>query len=157
MGDLFTLIFEVVLELFIWRGANKFSKRKKERRKYEAENNLPKKVLIHPFLKFLSLAVLFLFFFFTIIKPLLFSKNGNKETTKKITKIKELLEKEKVDLGQYPSELAAIEHNNPSRKNITLDYWGNKFYYILTQDGLEYILISKGKDKILHTEDDIVK
>ncbi len=45
--------------------------------------------------------------------------------------------------------------NNPLRKKITLDYWNNEFYYEQKENGLGYVLISKGKDGILKTEDDI--
>jgi hypothetical protein len=52
-------------------------------------------------------------------------------------------------------ELKTIIRNNPLLMNVTIDKWGNEFYYKLAGDGLSYNLFSFGKDNTPNTEDDI--
>ena len=144
-------MLDIIGELLFWREDYKFAKRKKARREFEKENNLPEKLMIHPVWKLLGIFLLFIIvsrFFF-------FSNYGTKKTTEKIAEIELILEKEKKALGIYPEKLNTIIRNNPLRKKITLDYWNNEFYYEQKENGLGYVLISKGKDGILKTEDDI--
>ena len=72
-----------------------------------------------------------------------------------MNEIEQILENEKSSLGIYPEKLSKIIRNNPLRKNITSDYWNNEFFYEQSENGTSYVLISKGKDGILKTEDDI--
>jgi hypothetical protein len=130
-----------------------FWKKIKKRRKFEKENNLPKKLMIHPVIK------LFGFFLILILLPitwLLSSKDkGIKQTTQKISEIEFILKNEKETFGIYPKNLKEIIRNKPIRKNIIFDCWNNEFSYKQGENGLSYLLISKGKDGILKTEDDI--
>lgn len=148
-------IVGIIVELLFWRGHFRFRKRKKERRRYEEENNLPKKLMIHPVLKFLAILIALSFLYAIILKPIVSSRNGITETTNKMVTIKRILEKEKQKTGFYPIELCTIIRNKPSRKNITTDYWGSQFHYVQKENGLDYILISKGYDKTLNSEDDL--
>lgn len=77
-------------------------------------------------------------------------------TTVRLSKIEQLLEKEKKDIGTYPLELRIIIRNNPLLKDIAKDGWNNKFSYKLTEYGLSYSLFSFRKDKPPNTEDDII-
>ncbi len=149
------LIAWITGELLFWREDYKFSKRKKARREFEKENNLSKKLMIHPVWKLLGIFVLFGLIVKLVIGYFHFSDYGGKKTTEKIAEIELILEKEKSSLGIYPEKLNTIIRNNPLRKEITLDYWNNEFFYEPSENGLAYILISKGKDGILKTEDDI--
>jgi hypothetical protein len=133
----------------------KFWKKKKARRKFEKENNLSKKVMIHPYLKFFGIFLIIIFTVRILFGNLFFSNNEELITTEKITEIEQILENEKKSLGIYPKKLNTIIRNNPLRKNITIDYWNNEFYYEQKENGKYYILLSKGKDGILKTEDDI--
>ncbi len=83
--------------------------------------------------------------------PPLFCDSKTKKKIKQITKI---LEEEKSILGTYPQKLDIIVRNNPLRKTITKDCWGNAFHYNLINKDT-YELISVGKDGIFNTEDDI--
>ncbi len=148
ISDFFVAIADLFYELKFW-------KKKKARRKFEKENNLPKKVMIHPSLKFLGMFLIIMFAIKLVFGKFLFSNNGKTKTTEKIAEIELILEKEKSSLGIYPKKLNTIIRNNPLRKSITSDYWNNEFYYEQIENGLDYILISKGKDGILKTEDDI--
>lgn len=147
MADFIALILEIYLDIKHW-----FKVRK--RRKFEKQNNLPKKRMINPLHK-IGIAVLI------ISIPILFLKinrirNQKKTLTlDKIKKIKILLEAEKKKYGLYPKELNTIIHNNPLRRNIIVDGWKNEFIYTLSKDSLNYKLISRGKDEKLHTDDDI--
>ncbi len=152
MTDIITWL---VGEFLFWREDYKFSKRKKVRRKFEKENNLPKKLMIHPVWKLFGIFIIFIFVTRLIIGYFFFSDYGEKKTAEKIDRIELILVEEKNALGIYPEKLNIIIRNNPLRNKITLDYWNNEFIYEQKENGLGYILISKGKDGILNTEDDI--
>ena len=147
---------DLIRELLEWYLDIKFWFKKRKRRKFEKENNLPKKLMVYPSTK-IYLAVIVLGFI-CIAVFMFFIYPGIKEakTRVKLTKISEILEKEKDVLGAYPKDLKMIIRNNPLRKNITKDYWNNKFLYKLSRDGKSYILFSLGKDGIPNTYDDIV-
>ncbi|WP_298781420.1 hypothetical protein [uncultured Polaribacter sp.] len=146
--DFFLSITDIFYELKFW-------KKKKARRKFEKENNLPKKVIIHPYLKFLGIFLILILTVRILFGNLFHSNNEELITKKKIAKIKQILEDEKKIFGVYPEKLNTIIRNNPLRKNITMDYWKNEFYYEQLENGKDYLLLSKGKDGILKTKDDI--
>jgi hypothetical protein len=144
-------------EILLWIEEIKFWKKKKARRKYEKENNLPKKLMIHPAIKVLGLGIALIFILKILIGYFYFSNRGENETSEKIAKIVSILDKEKNIIGYYPEKLNEIIRNNPLRQNITTDYWGNEFFYEISENGLSYLLVSKGKDGIINTGDDIKK
>lgn len=129
-------IAEIAGELLFWREDYKFAKRKKERRKFEKENNLPKKLMVNPVwmlvVAFIITALLFGF---------LFLPNSNTQNTiDKITKVELLLEEEKKTFGKYPDVLKTIVRKNPYRQNITKDCWNNEFYYKTSNNRLDFNL-----------------
>ncbi|MUU78124.1 hypothetical protein [Winogradskyella endarachnes] len=148
-------MFDVLAELLYCREDYKYRKRLKARRKFEDENNLPRKIIIHPVWRLIFIVVLVIVMVRLIVGFIFVSDNGLKQTSKQILVINEILEKEKQAIGSYPQELKTIIRNNPLRKHITKDYWGNEFFYQQLDNGQSYILISNGKDGILKTEDDI--
>lgn len=148
-------MLDLIGELLLWREDYKFSKEKKSRRQFEKENNLPKKIMIHPVWKLAIILVISILLLKLVIGYVFFSDYGLKQTSEKIVEINKILEKERTDIGNSPLELKTIIRNNPLRKDITTDYWGNEFFYQLIENGETYTLISKGKDGILKTKDDI--
>ena len=148
-------MIDLIGEILLFIEDLKFWKKKKVRRKYEKENNLPEKLMIHPFLKFFLLGMGFIIFARIIIGYFYLNDLGNKKTKEKISKIENILQKEKNENGKYPKKLELIIRNNPLRKNITIDYWKNEFYYSQLDNGESYELISAGKDGIKNTNDDI--
>lgn len=150
-------MLDIIAELLFCREDYKFSKRKKARRKFEKENNLPKKIMIHPVWALLGLILIIIVLIKFVFGFFYFSNIGDKRTLEKMEAIEKILEKERIDIGNYPKELKTIIRNNPLRKDITIDFWGNEFFYKLKENEQDYILISKGKDGILKTEDDIKK
>jgi len=146
---------EIIAELLLLWEDLKFWKKKKARRKFEKENNLPKKLMIRTSTLVLLIAVGFIIVARILIGIFHFTDKGTGNTTEKIAKITAILNEEKRDLGIYPKELKTIVRNNPLRQNITLDYWKNDFYYEQLDNGLNYVLKSKGSDGILGTDDDI--
>ena len=142
-------------EFLFWREDYRFSKRKKARREFEKENNLSKTLMIHPVWKLLGIFVIFGLLVKLVVGYFFFTDYGRNKTSEKIIEIELILEKEKKSIGIYPEKLNVIIRNNPLRKEITLDYWNNEFFYEQKENGLDYVLISKGKDGILKTEDDI--
>lgn len=153
MGSFFA---EIVAELLEWYLDIKFWFKKRKRRKFEKENNLPKRLMIYPSDKiYLALLVLglisitlFMFFVYPDIKE--------NKTEEKLNEIVEILNQEKKILGTYPQSLKMIIRNNPLRQNITKDAWGNDFEYQLSEDGKSYVLSSLGKDAKPKTDDDIM-
>ncbi len=147
-------IATIIGEILFWIEDFRFWKKKRVRRKLEKEKNLPKKIMIYPAIKILGLGLVFIFFL-RIVGYFYFSDYGKKETSKTIEEIEFILEKEKKEIGSYPKKLSAIIRNNPLSKNLMTDYWGNNFFYEQSENGLSYFLVSKGKDGILNTRDDI--
>ncbi|GAA4276536.1 type II secretion system protein GspG [Aquimarina mytili] len=147
-------MFDLIAELLLLFEELKFWKKKKKRRKLEKEKGLPKKTMIHPVTKVLFIGLVLTFILGVMLRVFYTHPNESK-TTKKIVEVKKILEKQYKDLGKYPTKLKDIINNNPLRKNINLDAWGNEFYYKQIKDGLSYELKSKGKDGILNTEDDL--
>ena len=147
---------EIIAEILEWYLDIKFWFKKRKRRKFEKEHNLPKRLMIYPSTKIYMVLIIlglvsitfFMFFVYPDIK-----ENRTKE---KLTEISQILEKEKAVLGFYPKDLKMIIRNNPLRQKITEDYWENEFQYELSSDGESYILFSMGKDRKPNTQDDIV-
>ncbi|MGH1385259.1 hypothetical protein [Kordia sp.] len=66
-----------------------------------------------------------------------------------------LLRYEKKETGEYPYDITCFENNRFDVKNVLIDSWKNTFYYERSDNGQAYLLVSKGKDGILFTDDDI--
>lgn len=146
---------ELLAELLMLFDDLKFWKNKKTRRKFEKENGLPKQEMVNPSNKRYVILILLIIPLFILFNYLFFPNRAQKETVNKISKIESLLEDEKKAFNRYPDSLSDIIRNNPTLKNITVDYWKNNFLYKTFNKGLSYSLISKGIDGILNTEDDI--
>ncbi len=58
--------------------------------------------------------------------------------------------------GEYPTDIYTLIGNTPVRSGWKTDSWGEPYIYELEKDGQNFKLLSKGKDRILGTEDDIV-
>jgi len=148
MSDLISFFLDCYLDI-------KYLIKYRKQRKHEKENNLPKKIVWYPYSKqffilfLIFIPVCFLFFLFT-------SLGKNEEKTEKIIEnVSNLLEEEKKQFGKYPSELKTIIRNNPLRKGLELDSWKTPFVYSVSENGINYILVSKGGDRKLNTKDDI--
>lgn len=152
MGSLFAELLAFILELYL---DIKFWFKKKKRRKFEKEHNLPKKFMMYPSQK---LGVIYLVLLFVTVSGFMmfvFPNIEKNRTKDKLSEIVQILEKEKKDLGGYPDELEVIIRNNPLRKHITKDLWDSDFWYEPSEDETSYVLFSVGKDKTPNTEDDI--
>ncbi|AUC75585.1 hypothetical protein CW732_07830 [Olleya sp. Bg11-27] len=153
--DLVAIILECFVDFYLFFLDYKFWKKKKAQRKYEKEQGLPKQLMVYPSSK-IYLRVLFLLVVLTFpVCFLLFINKDQNVMNKQMTQIHELLKAEKKQFSTYPKQLNTIIRNNPLHRNLTLDAWGNAFSYSVTEDGLEYSLVSKGADGVLNTEDDV--
>jgi hypothetical protein len=148
MSEVLAYLLELVSDFQFW-------KKKKERRKYEKANNLPKKLLVHPLTKVVLFTLVLAVVVKLVVGGIYISDRYENETKLKMDEIGILLEENKKYTGKFPKELKMIIRNNPLRKNITLDSWGNEFHYESLTNGLSYVLSSKGKDGELGTDDDI--
>jgi hypothetical protein len=147
---------EIVADILEWYLDIKFWFKKRKQRKFEKENNLPKKVMIYPSdkIEFASiiLVVIAIFGFVFIIHPMM----NNNSTEEKLSEISAILEDEKEVLGVYPEDLKAIIRNNPLRRNLIIDAWDTEVQYQLLNDGKTYKLFSIGNDRKANTKDDII-
>jgi hypothetical protein len=149
------LLSEFLINIYFFFIDFKFWKKKKAQRKYEKEHGLPKQLMIYPSDKII-LRMLLLLAVLIIPVWFLFSINKNQNAmTKQMSQIHELLKAEKKQFNTYPKQLNTIIRNNPLHRDLTLDVWDNAFYYVVTEDGLSYSLVSKGADGILNTKDDV--
>ena len=78
-----------------------------------------------------------------------------RNTQTEISQISQALEKYKSELRVYPENLAVLIGNNPLKRECESDGWGNSYIYEVTPNKQKFSLISKGKDEVLHTNDDI--
>lgn len=103
-------------------------------------------------ISYISMGVFFLvtFLFFSSYASL----KKYKKTIHKLWTIEYLLNDEKEDSGEYPHDISFLA-NHREYKNLCFDSWKNLFYYERTNDGQDFLLISKGKDGLLFTKDDI--
>ncbi|MEN8885700.1 MAG: hypothetical protein ABF246_04870 [Winogradskyella sp.] len=149
MAGLFAELLEWFLDIKFW-----FKKRK--RRKFEKEHNLPKRIMIYPsdkiLLVSLGLGLLSILCYFSFFYPKIIKDN----TEEKLLEIVVILEEEKRILGVYPTVLNDIIRNNPLRKNITKDAFNFDIQYQLIANGERYVLFSVGKDGVPNSKDDIV-
>jgi uncharacterized membrane protein YvbJ len=145
MGDLIAEILILIEELKFW-------KKKKKRRKFEKEKNLPKKTMVNPTIKILVIGLILI-----LVYRLYLGTNYDyrEEALIKINDVKKRLEENKEYKGKYPKNLDDIKRGNPLLSKIDIDPWGNKFHYKTINDGRKFILISLGPDGKLNTNDDI--
>lgn len=142
-------------ELFIISEEWKFYKKKKETRAYEKENKLPKKRMISPltqaFVVVPIVVVAVSFLFYSFVKPVQ-QAHETKDTLRTATY---LLQQAKAQNGAYPESIIELSRKNPIYGDLTIDGWKQAIIYKKTENGNAYTLISKGKDGILNTADDI--
>lgn len=150
------ILFELILDFLILYLDFQFLKEMKKKRAIAKENNLPQKNKLLPSTKiFITVTSITLVFFFGLTIYNVYFGNTIK-AQEKLNQVQALLQKEKEALGRYPNQLTEIIRNNPLHKDITIDLWGNEYYYELLTNGSNYKLLSKGKDGILNTKDDMV-
>jgi hypothetical protein len=132
-----------------------FSRDRKKRRQFEKENNLPKKLMIHPYIKIVFYTILIGTLIGIIIISYQHFYSNNKNTLKKLSHLEALILDNKNVNGFFPETLQDVIRNNPLRKNICVDSWGNEFIYEVSKDEQKFLLISKGKDGLINTKDDL--
>ena len=66
------------------------------------------------------------------------------------------LNKYKKENNHYPDDLQTVISGSPIRARWSTDAWGQSYHYEISSDKKTFTLISKGKDKILGTTDDII-
>lgn len=150
MIDFIGCISEVILDIqqFLFR------KKRRKQRAYEKEHNLPQKRMISPYQR-LGIALLITAVIASGLLVLFISNFSLKnKDSEKIQQISFLLEQEKSTLGTYPDKLQGITRNNPLYLDLLIDSWNTPFYYKKIDENT-FILISLGKDKTLHTKDDV--
>lgn len=142
-------------ELFIISEEWKFYKKKKERRAYEKANKLPKKRMLSPLTEaFFVVPVIIIavtFVFYSFVSPI----QKVRETKETLYSTTYLLSQDKIHNGIYPAHISELSRKNPVYGDLTKDSWEREIIYQQQENGQTYMLLSKGKDGILHTEDDI--
>ena len=58
--------------------------------------------------------------------------------------------------GKYPISIGDLVAGRPVHSRWRLDAWGEPYIYEASHDGHKFSLVSKGRDRMLGSEDDIV-
>lgn len=141
---LLELIIDCILLVLDIKFLREYKKKKK--------TGLPVLPSIKIYIATISIALFFITGY-SIYRIIIGSK---KEAMEKIHTVENALNKEKESFGKYSEKLNSIIRNNPLKKDIILDYWGNEYFYRTSNNATSYQLISKGKDGLLNTDDDII-
>ena len=80
---------------------------------------------------------------------------SEKDTNKKCMHVVEYLNKYKSHSKSFPADLEQMTGNSPVRREWIKDGWGNPLIYSVTDNGNNFLLISKGKDGKENTSDDL--
>lgn len=80
-------------------------------------------------------------------------RNATLEEGNKIVSALQNYQKSK---GQFPTNISELIGSIPVRTGWRIDSWGEAYFYEIEDNNQKYKLLSKGKDRILGTEDDIV-
>jgi general secretion pathway protein G len=87
---------------------------------------------------------------------LLYTKlSKGSDTEKQLARMSQALDKQKTQLGSYPSDLSGLIGNDPLKREWYKDTWGTSIEYTVTNNGGGYKLSSAGPDKVKGTGDDI--
>ncbi|MGG6229768.1 hypothetical protein [Tenacibaculum sp. SDUM215027] len=150
MIDLIGCVSEIILDIqeFLFR------KKKRKQRAYEKKHSLPKKRMISPYQRLGIVLLITVVIASGLLILFINSFSLKNKDLEKIQQISLLLEQEKSTLGTYPDKLQGITRNNPLYQNLLVDFWDTPFYYKKVDENT-FILISLGKDKTLHTKDDV--
>lgn len=62
----------------------------------------------------------------------------------------------KESYGKYPSGISELINGRPLRSGWGEDGWGEPYYFEVLENGSDFRLISKGRDRTINTDDDIV-
>ena len=73
-----------------------------------------------------------------------------------VNDIVKALNKYKKETGHYPEDLQTLISGSPIRSRWASDAWGQSYHYEISDNKKIFKLISRGKDKTLGTNDDIV-
>ncbi|QHI35310.1 hypothetical protein IMCC3317_06560 [Kordia antarctica] len=149
IGEWITDILELFLDFSFW--GNKKDTPAHEKKLYvskKSKNSSVARVYIIGCIIILSAVLLFFF----LLKPMQ-QVSDTKDTLQTIT---HLLKLEKEHANQYPETIDGIARRNPTLGDLSIDSWNNAIFYQKAENGESYTLISKGKDGVLHTDDDIV-
>lgn len=142
-------------EVFIISEEWKFYKKKKEIRAYEKENKLSKKRMFSPLTQAFAVVPIIIvavsFLFYSFVKP----AQQKRDTNDTLVSITYLLHQDKVQNGVYPEDIIELSRKNPIHGDLTIDGWEQEIIYQKIENGDAYTLVSKGKDGVLNTDDDI--
>jgi hypothetical protein len=133
----------------------KFWLRRKKKRRYEQQHGLPKKKMLAPSLKIISIVLVLSPILIVIRATLFLTSNAGATTVEKLSEVALLLKHEKQTIGHYPEQLNTIIRGNPLLKDVHKDDWNREFFYERHRSGESYVLGSLGKDGLLNTADDI--
>ncbi|RNI23501.1 hypothetical protein [Rufibacter latericius] len=80
-----------------------------------------------------------------------------KNTRKKLSQLAAVIVKHEQRQRQLPSSLPEAVANSPLHRDLTLDSWGQPILYKHNPGKKTFLLLSGGKDRQLHTKDDLAQ
>jgi hypothetical protein len=66
------------------------------------------------------------------------------------------LEVFRAEKGYYPSNLQQLQPDYVHSAAVLKDGWGNELVYTIKENDWDFQLVSKGKDRLINTADDII-
>jgi len=149
------LILEILVNFGLIREDYKHQKKISKKEKADGKKRPFQRYFLQPssimVISVLVIGTLSAFIFFTYQRKSIFSK----KTKKEIAEITERMEKWKEKFKKYPKDLNELIGNNPMRQEWKTDSWNRPYHYSVTEDGIEFLIVSAGSDGKFDTEDDI--
>jgi TM2 domain-containing membrane protein YozV len=121
----------------------------------EAENPFSKRKNVLA-VALLGAPVSFAFLMFLSLQVYSFFNNcvlAERRTLKEMTEMETSIVEYEQHYGRYPVSIDELVSIKPVREGWKRDYWNSSYYFSSTDSG--YVIISPGKDRKLHTEDDL--
>ncbi len=149
-------LLELFADLLLCFEDLKFSKKERRTRKLREIKGLPPgpiKMVPSAYYRICVGAVVVVFIIILFVLKVRYHDPAKAKEA--LSDIEELLAAEYTYSGVYPEKLTAVIRNNPLRANIHIDFWDNEYFYEPLNGGKGYLLICKGKDGVLNTEDDL--
>ncbi|GAB2551495.1 hypothetical protein [Rufibacter soli] len=101
--------------------------------------------------------LLFLAFFGVLVLTSFLTDTYFKQrnTSNKLDSLSRIIVHHRQTQSMLPVSLKEVIANDPQKRDLAKDSWGNQMHYLFNQQSRTFSLTSAGKDQVLHTADDM--
>lgn len=149
------LILEILVNFGLIREDYKHHKKISKKEKIDGKKRPFQRYFLQPSsitaISVLIIGTLSAFLFFTYQRNSIFPK----KTETEIAEITERMEMWKERFGKYPKDLNELIGNNPMRQEWRTDSWNRPYQYSVSENEIEFSIVSAGLDGKYETKDDI--